>query len=253
MTGVQTTVNNARDEKRSLMAVLLDPDKITPESLDTASRKITDAGVDLLLVGGSLMVSDGFETSIQLLKSILNIPVIIFPGHPMQISQKADAILLLSLISGRNPELLIGQHVHAAPVLRRSGLEILSTGYILIDGEMPTTVSYMSNTQPIPRSKPDIAACTAMAGEMLGMKNIYLEAGSGAKSAVPGEIVRAVKDNCTASLFVGGGIRDAETASGIARSGASVVVVGTVIERDLSLLAELADAVHGTRVVSRES
>jgi len=227
------------------MAVLVDPDHSGDMHLEQFAAELKHARVDLLLVGGSLLIHEGIEETLDKFRNILDIPVVIFPGHPMQVSPNADAILLLSLISGRNPELLIGQHVHAAPLIKKSGLEILSTGYMLIDGDMPTTVSYISNTQPIPRNKPGIAACTAMAGEMLGLRNIYLEAGSGARQTVPINMIKAVKDQVQIPLFVGGGIRTAEAAANAVNAGANVIVIGSAIERDISVIKEIADAVHG--------
>lgn len=244
MSGIQAHIEKSRQEGKKLLAVLIDPDKVRPEDLAEMAENMKHSAVDLILVGGSLMVHDHFGSTIRTLKELSSLPVVIFPGHPMQVSSSADAILLLSLISGRNPELLIGQHVHAAPVLRKSGLEIMPTGYMLVDGEMPTTVSYMSNTQPIPRDKAEIAACTALAGEMLGLKNIYLEAGSGAVSPVPHEMIRAVRENISVPLIVGGGIRDPFSAHEASRAGADIVVVGSALEKDQSIMFELAEAIH---------
>ena len=158
-------------------------------------------------------------------------------------SYKADAILFLSLISGRNPELLIGNHVLAAPFLKLSPLEILPTGYLLVDGGVSTTVGYISNTMPIPSSKPDIAVCTAMAGEMLGLKLMYLDAGSGAINHVPFEMVTAVSQTIDLPVIVGGGIKKPESAYGMAKAGADVIVVGNAIEKDANLIHDLVQAV----------
>lgn len=248
MADIQNYINQAASSGKKQLAVLIDPDKVDDQNIASLIGKINEAKVDLIFVGGSLMIRNNFEMTIHTLKKQLDCPVIIFPGHPMQISAKADAILLLSLISGRNADLLIGQHVHAAPLLRSSALEIMPTGYILIDGDMPTTVSYISNTQPIPKDKPEIAACTAMAGEMLGLKNIYLEAGSGAKAAVPIPVIKAVKDQLSIPLIVGGGIKDAPTAKAIAEAGADIIVVGSAIEQDVSLIQSLAEAIHSVAI-----
>ncbi|MEZ5001887.1 MAG: geranylgeranylglyceryl/heptaprenylglyceryl phosphate synthase [Chitinophagales bacterium] len=248
MADIQNNINQAASSGKKQLAVLIDPDKVNDQNIASLIGKIKEAKVDLIFVGGSLMIHNNFEKTIHTLKKQLDCPVIIFPGHPMQISASADAILLLSLISGRNADLLIGQHVHAAPLLRSSGLEIMPTGYILIDGDMPTTVSYISNTQPIPKDKPEIAACTAMAGEMLGLKNIYLEAGSGAKAAVPIPVIKAVKDQLSIPLIVGGGIKDAPTAKAIAEAGADIIVVGSAIEQDVSLIQSLAEAIHSVAI-----
>jgi phosphoglycerol geranylgeranyltransferase len=204
--------------------------------------------VDYLLVGGSLVVSNHLNQVVQEIKGLCEIPVLLFPGTPSQVSVHADALLYLSLISGRNPELLIGQHVISAPFVKQSGLEIISTGYMVIDGGAPTTVSYISNAAPIPFDKNEIAMCTAMAGEMLGMKLIYMDAGSGAKRAIPEEMIRQVSGCIEAPLVVGGGIRDPEKAYLNCKAGADLVVVGNAIEKDASLLAEMADAIHSVAV-----
>jgi len=197
--------------------------------------------VHYFFVGGSLMTSDKFEQTIKLLKSTSKIPVIIFPGSNVQISKEADAILLLSLISGRNPEYLIGQHVIAAPYLKKSGLEILPTGYMLIDGANTTTANYMSNSNPIPRDKDDIAMCTALAGEMLGLKLIYMDGGSGAGKTISESMVRAVKSQIDIPLVIGGGITNAAMAVDIWNAGADLIVVGNAIEKDFSLITAISD------------
>ena len=171
-----------------------------------------------------------------------------FPGSPSQISKHADALLYLSLISGRNADLLIGQHVISAPFVKKSGLEIISTGYMVIDGGAPTTVSYISNATPIPADKADIALCTAMAGEMLGKKIIYMDAGSGAKKAISEEMISSVASNIDVPLIVGGGIRDAEKAYLNCKAGADVIVIGNAIEKDPSLIKEMAAAIHSVPV-----
>ena len=165
---------------RKSFTVLIDPDKINYQKIEQLINLATDAQVDYFYVGGSLVITSSLDECIQQIKALCDIPVILFPGSPTQISKYADGLLYLSLISGRNPELLIGQHVISAPSVKQSGLEIISTGYMVIDGGAPTTVSYISNASPIPADKNEIAMCTAMAGEMLGMKLIYMDAGSGA-------------------------------------------------------------------------
>jgi geranylgeranylglyceryl phosphate synthase family protein len=164
------------------------------------------------------------------LKKHLEVPVVIFPGSPSQIDSEADGILLLSLISGRNADLLIGRHVEAAPALKRSGLEVLPTGYLLVDGGSPTTASYVSGTLPIPRNKPEIASATAMAGEMLGLRLMYLDGGSGASGVVPPDVIGAVTESVEVPIFVGGGIRSADDIDTAHDAGADVVVVGTAFE-----------------------
>jgi putative glycerol-1-phosphate prenyltransferase len=171
--------------------------------------------------------------------------VILFPGSPSQVTRYADALLYLSLVSGRNADLLIGQHVLSAPLIKQSGLEVLPTGYMVIDGGAPTTVSYISNASPIPANKKEIAQCTAMAAEMLGMKLIYLDAGSGARTPVTEEMVASVSAQIEVPLIVGGGITSAEKAAAICQAGADVVVVGNAIEKDRSLIQAISEAVHG--------
>jgi phosphoglycerol geranylgeranyltransferase len=226
-------------------AVLIDPDKVTASSLGQLVQLAEEAKVDFLFVGGSLVISDHLDAVIRQIRSSTNIPVLLFPGSPSQISKEADALLYLSLISGRNPELLIGQHVISAPFVKKSGLEIISTGYMVVDGGAATTVSYISNAAPIPADKEDIAMCTAMAGEMLGMKLIYMDAGSGAKKAISEEMISTVASQISVPLIVGGGIRDAEKAYANCKAGADVIVVGNAIEKDAALIAEIAAAVHG--------
>jgi putative glycerol-1-phosphate prenyltransferase len=169
--------------------------------------------------------------------------VVLFPGDNLQINSHADAILFLSLISGRNPDLLIGKHVISAPILKDSGIEVVSTGYMLIDGGTPTSVSYMSNTTPIPANKRDIAVCTAMAGEMLGLKLIFMDAGSGALNPVGENMISAVKKSIDIPLIVGGGIRSAEKAKAAFEAGADVVVVGNAIESNKDLIREIAQII----------
>jgi phosphoglycerol geranylgeranyltransferase len=229
---------------KKLFAVLVDPDDIASEGIDHLAALAADSGVDLFFVGGSLVTGTHMETCIRRLKQRTNIPVVIFPGSIQQASPEADALLFLSLISGRNPELLIGNQVLAAPYIKRSGLEAMATGYMLIDGGAPTTVSYISNTLPIPSDKKEIAVSTAMAGELLGMHLIYMDAGSGAKNAIPAAMIAAVADNCSLPLIVGGGIRTSEQAYESAGAGAGIIVVGNAIEKDPTLIGEISFAIH---------
>lgn len=225
-------------------AVLVDPDKMDFEQVPTFCSIAADAQTDFILVGGSLMVSDRMEEIVIEIKKHCSIPVILFPGSPNQLTPKADGLLYLSLISGRNPELLIGQHVISAPVVKQSGLEIMSTGYMVIDGGAPTTVSYISNASPIPHDKKEIAVCTAMAAEMLGMKLMYLDAGSGAQRAVSEAMIKAVSSHIDVPLIVGGGITSPEKAYASAKAGADLIVVGNAIEKDITLLSKISEAVH---------
>ena len=229
-------------------AVLVDPDKVD----DHKMRKIIDlamtAGVDYFLVGGSLVISNYLDECVKIIKHNCSIPVLLFPGSSTQVSKYADALLYLSLISGRNPELLIGQHVISAPAIRKTGLEIISTGYMVVDGGAPTTVSYISNASPLPADKNEIAMCTAMAGEMLGMKLIYMDAGSGAKVPITESMIAQVSNNIKVPLITGGGITDPEKAYLNCKAGADIIVVGNAIEKDESLIMEMASAVHSMAV-----
>lgn len=235
----------ARLSGQKQIAVLVDPDKTSPESAAALARRASDAGIHYLMAGGSLVVDGEFERCVEALQSHSDVPVILFPGDTMQVSAAADGMLLLSLISGRNAELLIGRHVIAAPALRRSGLEILPTGYMLIDGGAVTSVSYMSNTMPIPANKPDIAQCTAMAGEMLGLQVLYMDAGSGARNPVPAELIHAVRKSVRLPLIVGGGLRTPELVRNAFDAGADIAVVGTAIEQEPGLLERMAEMVRG--------
>ena len=211
-------------------------------------RLATDAHVDYFLVGGSLVISSYLDECIQYIKKSCSIPVVLFPGSPSQVSSYADGLLYLSLISGRNPELLIGQHVVSAPIVRKSGLEVMSTGYMVIDGGAPTTVSYISNATPLPSDKNEIAMCTAMAGEMLGMKLIYMDAGSGARRAIAETMIEKVASCIEVPLIIGGGITQPEKAYLNCKAGADVIVVGNAIEKDPMLIKEIASAVHSVPV-----
>jgi phosphoglycerol geranylgeranyltransferase len=243
----QSLIERKQSGKKSF-AVLIDPDKVTKSLLDELILLSNEAKVDYFLVGGSLVISNHLDECVQHIKNNCTIPVILFPGSPSQISKDADALLYLSLISGRNPELLIGQHVVSAPFVKMSGLEIMPTGYMVIDGGAPTTVSYISNASPIPADKNEIAMCTAMAGEMLGMKLIYMDAGSGAKKAITEKMIEAVAKNISVPLIIGGGILEPEKAYLNCKAGADVIVVGNAIEKDASLIKEMAIAVHSVPV-----
>lgn len=234
-----------RQQKKSF-AVLIDPDKVNTQTLKSIVSLALDASVDYFLIGGSLVVSHFLDEAVQQVKKECNIPVILFPGSPSQVSKYADALLYLSLISGRNPELLIGQHVISAPAVKKSGLEIMPTGYMVIDGGAPTTVSYISNASPIPSDKNEIAVCTAMAGEMLGMKLIYMDAGSGARRPITETMITEVSKNIDVPLIIGGGITDPEKAYMNCKSGADVIVIGNAIEKDPSLIREMAAAIHAS-------
>jgi putative glycerol-1-phosphate prenyltransferase len=229
-------------------AVLVDPDKVDDVKMHKIIELAISAGVDYFLVGGSLVISNYLDECVQIIKHNCSIPVLLFPGSSTQVSKYADALLYLSLISGRNPELLIGQHVVSAPAIKKTGLEIISTGYMVIDGGAPTTVSYISNASPLPADKNEIAMCTAMAGEMLGMKLIYMDAGSGAKVPIKESMIALVSKNIEVPLIIGGGITDPEKAYLNCKAGADIIVVGNAIEKDESLIMEMASAVHSMAV-----
>lgn len=237
---------SASQSKGAAHLVLIDPDKITLEKLPAFIQQATSAGVDAFLIGGSLIVDDSFERCIVTIKQNTNLPAVIFPGGVMQISAKADAILFLSLISGRNAEHLIGDQVLAAPIIKKIGLEAISTAYMLVESGKTTSAEFMSNTRPLPRHKPDIAVAHALAAEILGFKMLYLEAGSGAEQSVPDEMVAAVAKHCSVPLIVGGGIRTPDEARKKVLAGANFIVTGTVFENNgkASLLKEFADAIH---------
>lgn len=227
------------------LALLIDPDKQNNHKQRIQLTKNAQvAQVDYILVGGSLLYRDSFQETVRCVKQETNIPVLLFPGSAWQISMDADALLFLSLISGRYSDLLIGQQVQAAPILHETSLEVLSTGYMLIDGGDPTTASYISQTAPIPANKPEIATATGLAGKYMGMQLLYMDAGSGAKKPVSDSMIRAVKQKVGLPLLVGGGIRTAEQALQTARAGADIVVIGTVVEQNPSLLLSITQAVH---------
>jgi putative glycerol-1-phosphate prenyltransferase len=222
--------------KRSI-ALLLDPDKTTGDSLDNILKVAVECRTDFILVGGSLTFNS-VDDLISSVKSSCSIPVVLFPGNLLQLSRKADHILLLSLISGRNPELLIGNHVIAAPFLKNIREKLISVGYVLISCGAKTSVEYISQTEAIPCDKPDIAVATAMAGEMLGLGVIYLEAGSGATNHVPVDVVKAVKDNIRVPLAVGGGIKNKREVEELFKTGADLIILGNGCEKNPELLRE---------------
>lgn len=219
------------------LAVLIDPDKSTHtgDLLELCKTHTPD----LFLVGGSFKGDELTSKSISCLRSAVSIPVALFPGNMNQVVDTADALLLLSVISSRNPDLLIGRHVEAAIKIRRSGLEIIPTGYILVESGRLTSVQYMSQSLPIPRTKPELAAATALAGEQLGMKAIYLEAGSGAEQLVPYEMIKAVRQSIDTLLFTGGGIHTADEMRACFTAGSDIVVVGNALEQNPALIKEL--------------
>jgi putative glycerol-1-phosphate prenyltransferase len=230
--------------KKKKIALLIDPDQCDNNSLLFKIKLANENLVDFIFLGGSLLSKDNFEKCAEIIKSNSKIPLVLFPGSNNQLSDKADAILYLSLISGRNPDLLIGQHVQSAATIKNMNIEVISTGYILIENGEVSSVQYMSNTMPIPRSKTEIAVNTAIAGEFLGLKTIYLEAGSGAKQSIPLEMIKATKSKISVPLIVGGGIKSAEKALEIFNAGADIIVVGNIVENQPNKLKEICKSIN---------
>ena len=228
-------------------SILIDPDRTDPDQLSRVANEAQNSFVDWIFVGSSLLVNGSVDQTIRILKDCCDIPVVLFPGNPSHVSPFADGILLLSLISGRNPELLIGNHVVAAPAIQQSGLEVMPTGYMLVDGGAYTSVQYMSNTLPIPKNKNEIAVSTALAGQQLGLKCIYMEAGSGAKEPVPSSMIRQVKKELSIPVIVGGGIRNVDSVVKSCDAGADMIVVGSAIENAEGqgrLIRDMSEAVR---------
>ncbi len=245
---VHKSLSALRSQQKKAFAVLVDPDKVSIPLIARIASLCNEALVDYVFIGGSLMVSQHLDECIQSFTANSDIPVILFPGSPSQVSRYADALFYLTLISGRNAELLIGAHVVSAPMVKASGLEIISTGYMVIDGGAATTVSYMSHSAPIPHDKDDIALCTAMAGEMQGKHVLYMDAGSGAKRPISESMIQKVSSNISIPLIIGGGITEPEKAYLNCKAGADVIVVGNAIEKDSSLIKEISSAVHHSNV-----
>jgi putative glycerol-1-phosphate prenyltransferase len=230
--------------KKSI-AVLVDPDKAEdPARLQHLINLASENCVDYFFVGGSLVTSSNLSEVVTRIKDNVNIPVVLFPGHVMQVDASADAVLFLSLISGRNPELLIGQHVVAAPILKNTRLEVIPTGYILINSGKITSVAYISNTMPIPDDKYSLAASTALAGQMLGLQVVYIDAGSGAEKEISPRMIGAVRKTISIPLIVGGGINSARKAIAALEAGADMIVVGNALEKDPDLLTEVAEKIY---------
>jgi len=232
MTNIYNAIIRAKTENRKLLAILLDPDKILWENLGYLIEKINQSPATHIFIGGSHVQNNILDELIIRLNEKINLPIVLFPGNPSQISANADAILFLSLISGRNPDYLIEHQVDAVPILKKTELEIISTGYMLIESGSETAVARVSTTKPLDRNNSDYAMHTAQAGEMLGHKLIYLEAGSGAKQAVPLEMIKKVSNNIEIPLIVGGGIIDLQGIQNAYKAGADLVVIGTAFEND---------------------
>ena len=241
---VLSKLNDCVEKKGAGFIVLIDPDKKNDKNIDQLVEKAHQNGVDAIFVGGSIMMDGLYHKRVERIKSISEIPVILFPGGVNQINKHYDAMLFMSLISGRNSHYLIGEQVIAAPIVKDYGIETIPTGYLLIDGGSPTSVEVISGTKPLPSNRPDIIVSHALAAQFLGMELIYLEAGSGALNEVPGDVVKKVADEISIGLIVGGGIRTPEDANSIVNSGASFVVIGSAIEKSAELMEEFSSAIH---------
>ena len=229
------------NQKVKMFGVLIDPDKQNVKALLDTVKLCNESAVDFFFVGGSIITHGDMQKTTRLIKENSTKPIIIFPGNPDQISQYADAILFLSLISGRNPEFLIGHQVTAAPLIKKTNLEVIPTGYLLVDCGTTTTAIYVSDTNPIPHNNPEIAANTALAGEYLGLKLTYIDGGSGAKKCISTAMISKTKAAIDGPLIIGGGIRTAEAAKEIYKAGADVIIVGNGAEENRKLIKEIAE------------
>ena len=241
----QTLLKRLENQKANYL-VLIDPDRKNDSLTQSLVAEVNDSGADAILVGGSLIMDSAFEDRVRVIKSASNVPVILFPGASSQLTREADAILFMSLLSGRNPQYLIGEQVLAAPVVKHLGLETIPTGYLLMAGGSPTSVEFMSNSQPLPMDKPDIVVAHALAAQYLGMSLVYLEAGSGAQRSVTEEVIRNVSGELDIPVIVGGGIRRPEEAAEKVRAGAQFIVTGSILESENNqgIMAEFAQAIH---------
>ena len=224
--------------------ILIDPDNKNESVIESSVAMANESGVDALFVGGSLIMDGRYIDRVKKIKTFSRIPVIFFPGGISQLNSHYDAMLFMSIISGRNPHYLIGEQVIAAPIIKDLGIETIATGYMIFDGGASSTVEFMSGTRSIPMNRPDIALAHALAGQYLGMKLIYLEAGSGAKNPVEIDIIKYIHQAVNIPLIVGGGICTPEAAAERAEAGAKIIVTGTVIENNLSLMTEFSKAIH---------
>ena len=236
-------LQNNQKSNRCSLAVLVDPDNLKVDTIEQFVADLDEQFVDVILFGGSLITENKLSEKLAMLKKFSNLPVYLFPGNSIQLSKEADGILFLSLLSGRNAEFLIGQQVVAAPFLKQSGLDVLSTAYLMIDGGKLTTAHYMSNTLPIPNNKPEIAVNTAIAAEFMGFKCIYLDSGSGADKPVSVDVISAIKANVSLPIIVGGGINSIDKAKQVKLAGADMIVIGTAFENNKLSIKEIAEIV----------
>jgi phosphoglycerol geranylgeranyltransferase len=245
MSVYQSLLNRLNSQKANHL-VLIDPDRKNDSLIPDLVAEVNESGADAILVGGSLIMDSTFEERVKAIKNASDVPVILFPGASNQLTREADAILFMSLLSGRNPQYLIGEQVQAAPVVKHMGLETIPTGYLLMAGGSPTSVEFMSNSQPLPMDKPDIVVAHALAAQYLGMSVVYLEAGSGAQRSVSDEVIQSVSGELDIPVIVGGGIRRPEEAAAKARAGAQFIVTGTIFEQgeNHGIMTAFAHAIH---------
>lgn len=242
---ILSTLRDRQQQGKKSIAVLIDPDKVTDgNQLQHLINLANENCVDFFFVGGSLVTTTNLSEVVKYIKDNVTIPVVLFPGNAIQIEPNADALLFLSLISGRNPELLIGQHVVAAPIIRNTRLEVIPTGYMLINSGRITSVAYISNTTPIPEDKHSLAACTAMAGEMLGLQAIYMDAGSGAENPIQPKMISAVRKAVKTPLIIGGGLNTYRKAITALEAGADTIVIGNALEKNPDLLIEVSEKIY---------
>ena len=241
---VLSKLNDCVEKKGAGFIVLIDPDKKNDKNIDKLVEKANQNGVDAIFVGGSIMMDRFYHKRVERIKSISEIPVILFPGGVNQINKHYDAMLFMSLLSGRNSHYLIGEQVIAAPIVKDYEIETIPTGYLLIDSGAPTSVEVVSGTKPLPSNRPDMIVSHALAAQFLGMKLIYLEAGSGALNKIPEDVVKKVADEINIGLIIGGGICTPEDANSIVNSGASFVVIGSAIEKSAELMEEFSSSIH---------
>ena len=234
MTNIYQEIVQSKSENKKLLAILIDPDKVVLDAIPVLAEKINQSPATHIFVGGSSFDGSHLDKLIIELKSKIKLPILLFPGNPSQISDKADGILFLTLLSGRNPDYLIEHQVNAVPILNKTNLEVISTGYILIESGSETAVERVSKTKPLDRNNPEYVLQTAQAGEFIGNKLIYLEAGSGAKLSVPTEMISLISQNINSPLIVGGGIRSKSEIEIAHHSGADLVVIGTAFENDIN-------------------
>ena len=236
---------SVKKKKGAGYIVLIDPDKNSENNLEEKISKINNSGVDAIFVGGSLILDNNCEKRVELIKSISKVPVIFFPGGISQLNKHYDAMLFMSILSGRNSHYLIGEQVIAAPIVKDLGIEVIPTGYLLVDGGNNSSVQFMSGSNPIPIEKPDILIAHALAAQYLGKKLVYLESGSGAKNSIPNNLLKAVTKYIDVPIIVGGGIKTPQSANEKVLAGASFVVIGSILEGNNSnIINEFADAIH---------